>query len=826
MAPPLDVALADCQLSVPRMRLILPALLLAASSAPALAIDPPAQVLQNTVAQDGLLPVHVDRRGGRILLSLPAPDAEGISGRFIYVAALETGLGSASIGLDRALSSGSRLLVFRRVGRKIVAEIENPRFRASGASAEELEGVRHSFAYSTLWMGDIAAETADGRLIVDISSFLARDDLNIARALREQENGDYRLVPELSIADVNFVHVFPRNIELEGRLTFVSARPGPEVANIAPIAGNVSFIVRHSLVALPEPGYEPRRFDPRSGSFGMQVVDFGAPLGRPVVYELANRFRLEHGDPADPRSPVRNPIVFYIDRAAPEPIRTALREGVSWWSDAFAAAGWPGAFRAEIMPVGADPLDIRYNVVNWVNRATRGWSYGQPIVDPRTGEIIKGQVLLGSLRIRQDLIIYQALVGAGLTGTGDPNDPITAALARIRQLGAHEVGHALGLAHNFAASIQGRYSVMDYPAPRVRLVDGRPDLTDAYGAGIGRWDRFAIDWLYGARTDAEGNTRMAAGLAEGLRYVADDDSRAADSPHPLGSLWDDSADPVAELNRMMAVRAAAVARFGPSAIHPGDPQSQLRRAFVPIWLIHRYQVEAAAKLLGGVDFTYAVAGDGHGEARNVPPAAQRRALDALLATLTPAALTVPPQLLANLSAGWSGDNDRQTSIEVMPVAGGPVFDPLAASETGAMVTLTDLLAPQRLNRLEIQNQADPASPSAREAIDRLIARVFDFTGLDASASIVQRRIATTSALALARLQRDPALSPTIALVLSEQISRLAAALARNPDDWSRGLGRLLGDREALTAALADQRRLPRIPPGMPIGAEGEDWPGL
>jgi hypothetical protein len=808
------------------MKLHLAALLLLATASPALAADPPATVLQNTVLQDGLLPVHVDRRGGRILLSLPAPDADGVSGRFIYVAALETGLGSAPIGLDRALSSGSRLLVFRRVGRKIVAEIENPRFRATGQGADEQAGVRHAFATSTIWMGDIAAETPDGRLLVDIASFLTRDDLNLARALREQENGDYRLVPELSVADVNFVHVFPRNIELEGRLTFVSARPGPEVGNIAPVAGNVSFTVRHSLVALPEPGYAPRRFDPRSGSFGTQVVDFGAPLGRPVVYELANRFRLEHSDPADPHSPVRNPIVFYIDRAAPEPIRTALREGVSWWAEAFAAAGWPGAFRAEILPEGADPLDIRYNVVNWVNRATRGWSYGQPIVDPRTGEIIKGQVLLGSLRIRQDLIIYQALVGAGLTGTGDPNDPITAALARIRQLGAHEVGHALGLAHNFAASIQGRYSVMDYPAPRVRLVDGRPDLADAYGVGIGRWDRFAIDWLYGARTDAEGDARMAAGLAQGLRFVADDDSRPADSPHPLGSLWDDGADPVAELERMMIVRAAAIARFGPAAIAAGDPQSQLRRAFVPIWLLHRYQVEAAAKLLGGVDFTYAVNGDGHDEARAVPPAAQRRALDALLATLSPAALTVPPRLLAFLSAGWSGDNDRQTDIETMPLAGGPIFDPLAASEVGAMVTLTDLLAPQRLNRLEIQHQADPASPSAAEAIDRLIDRAFAFAGLDPSAATVQRRVATTTALALARLQRDAALSPTLALALSERLNRLAAQLGRAPDDWSRGLGRLLADREALTAALADQRRLPRIPPGMPIGGEGEDWPGL
>ena len=802
------------------MKLALAALLLAAA-APALAVDPPATVLQNTVAQTGLLPVHVDARAGRIILSLPPPDAEGISGRFIYTAALETGLGSASIGLDRAMNSGSRLIVFRRVGRKLLAEIENPRFRASGAGAGEQQGVRHSFATSTIWMGDIAAETAEGRLLVDISGFLTRDELNIARALREQENGDYRLVPELSVADPNFVRVFPRNIELRGRLTFVGGRPGPEVSNIAPIAGNVSFTIRHSLVALPEPGYVPRRFDPRAGSFGMQVVDFNAPLGRPVVYELANRFRLEREDPADPRSPIRNPIVFYIDRAAPEPIRSALREGVQWWAEAFAAAGWPGAFRAEILPEGADPLDIRYNVVNWVNRATRGWSYGQPIVDPRTGEIIKGQVLLGSLRIRQDLIIYQALVGAGLTGTGDPNDPITAALQRIRQLGAHEVGHALGLAHNFAASIQGRYSVMDYPAPRIGLFIG-PTLTDAYGNGVGRWDKFAVDWLYGARTDEEGATRMAGALQEGLRYVADDDARPADAAHPLGSLWDDGADPVAELDRMMGVRNGAIARFGPAALHPGDPESQLRRAFVPIWLLHRYQVEAAAKLLGGVDFAYALAGDGHGEARPVPAAEQRRALDALLATLRPEALTVPATLLNRLSAGWSGDSDRQTSIEEMPTAGGAIFDPYAATEIAAMVTLTDLLAPERLNRLEIQNQADRAVPAPAEAIDRLLAA----TVPGGASTAVQRRIATTVALALARLQRDSSLSPTIALALSERLARLSAQLVRGGDDWSRGLGRLLGDREALAAALADQRRLPRIPPGMPIGADGEDWPGL
>lgn len=789
----------------------------AALAVPLQAAEPLPKVLAGTTTKSGLLTVHVDKPGGRILVALPAPDAEGVSVRFIYTAALETGLGSPALGLDYALNSGSRLLVFRRIGKKVVAEIENPRFRAAGGSAAEQAGVRRSFATSTLWIGDVAAEGASGGFLVDLAPFLTRDDLGLARALKEQESGDWRLAPELSVADPASVRAFPRNLEMAARLTFTAPKAGPEVDNIAPAAANLTFTVRHSLIALPDPGYLPRRFDPRAGSFGSQVVDFNAPLGAQVVYDLANRFRLEKTDPAAARSPVKKPIVFYIDSAAPEPIRTALREGVAWWRDAFEAAGLQDAFRVEILPDRVDPLDIRYNVVNWVNRATRGWSYGQAITDPRTGEIVKGQVLLGSLRVRQDLIIFQALVGAGLTGTGDPNDPVTAALARIRQLGAHEVGHALGFSHNFAASTQDRYSVMDYPAPRVRLVDGKPDIADAYGVGIGEWDKFAVAWLYGARSDAEAAPVMAAGLQRGLRFVPDQDARAADSPHPEGSLWDDAVDPVAELRRVMDVRRVAVERFGPAALRAGDPQSQLRRSFVPIWLLHRYQVEAASKLLGGVSFTYALTGDGRGTARPVEATRQNAALDALLDTLTPAALTVPPAIQPELSSGWSGENDRQTTLEEMRTAGGPVFDPLAATETAAAVTLTDLLAPNRLNRLEIQNQADASVPSAHDVIDRLIDRAFARPD-----SGVQRRIATTVALSLARAQRDATLSPTVALALSERLNRLAAQLARAKgegvaSDWSKGLGRLLLDREALTAALADPRRLPKVPPGMPIG---------
>lgn len=784
------------------------------------AIEPAAQVLQGTARQDGLLTVHVDRREGEIFLQLPAPDSDGLAGRFIYVSGLETGVGSSRIGLDRVQTGGARMLVFRRVGDRVLAEIENTRFRAATGTPREQQAVRDSFAYSTIWSGEVAAETANGGFLVDIAPFLARDDLQLARALAS-EGGNFEFNAGLSVADTNFVRVFPENLEFRSRLTFAAREPNAEANNIAPVRGNVSVVVRHSLVALPPPGYQPRRFDPRAGSFAMQVVDYSAPLGQPVVYELANRFRLERTDPTAARSPVREPITFYIDSGAPEPIRSALNDGVSWWREAFDNAGFVDAFRVETLPEGVDPLDIRYNVVNWVNRATRGWSYGQVIEDPRTGEIIKGQVLLGSLRVRQDIMIFEALVGAGLTGTGDPNDPITAALQRIRQLGAHEVGHAIGLAHNFAASGQGRYSVMDYPAPRIRLADGLPDITDAYGDGVGRWDNFAINWLYGARNDAEAAQIMEAGIAEGLRFVSDGEARGLGAANPAGSLWDDYADPVAELRRMMEVRRVAVDRFGPAAIGAGQPVSQLRRSFVPIWLLHRYQLEAAGKTLGGVNFEYSVNGDGREQAMPVSAAAQHEALDAMLDTLSPRALSVPANVLPYLSAAYSGNSDRQTEIEIMPTAGGPVFDPLSATEVGAVATLNHMLAPERLNRLEIQAQGDSGLPSAHDVIDALIDRTFGFGGRESDAG-VRRRIATTTALSLARVQRNAELSPTVALALSERLHRLADDLDSGSSgsvhgDWRRGLARLLLDRDALDAAIADEDRLPQVPPGSPIG---------
>lgn len=577
-------------------------------------------------------------------------------------------------------------------------------------------------------------------------------------------------------------------------------------------------MLHHSFVRLPGPGYVPRRFDPRAGGFASQAVDFAAPLGDDVVYDVVNRFRLEKVDPAAPRSRVKKPIVFYIDRAAPGPIRSALVEGVNWWAAAFDRAGYIDAFHAEVLPEGVDPMDVRYNVVNWVNRATRGWSYGQVIADPRTGEIVKGSVLLGSLRVRQDILIYEALVGADKVGTGGPNDPVQVALARIRQLGAHEVGHALGLVHNFAGSTQGRASVMDYPAPRITLVDGKPDLSDAYGVGVGSWDNFAIDWAYGTDSDAAARAKAEAMVASGARFVSDEDARAAESAQPYGSLWDDGADPVAELNRMMTVRAAAVANFGMASLRAGEPVADLRRKFVPLWLVHRYQVEAAAKLVGGMDFSYAVKGDAKPEGAPVAAAKQLAALDSLLAALSPDALSVPPSLLPLMSAGDTGNDNRQYDIEVMGTAGRTVFDPLVAADTGATVVLTPLLATRRLTRLQIQHMADPSLPGVETLLDRLQATVLTRRG-----TVLERRIAYRTLMMLAQVWLGGGTDPEVSAVIGVRLGAFARTLDRDSSDWAKSVAALLRNRDALSAELAKQAKPPSVPQGMPIGSGSGGW---
>jgi hypothetical protein len=792
-----------------------------------------AQATLGLQRRDGLMPVYLDAKAGRVLLAL-RPDTRGDCGEFLYQVYMRSGLGSTPVGIDRSNPGAAGIIAFRRIGPRVIAEIENEGFRADQGDADEKQAVRESFPPSIVWSGEVTAEDADGTVLVDISSFITRDAFGVTEALKAARQGDFRLAADRSYPDVAEAQVFPENLEFDAHETFVSDAPGEEVRGIAPEPHAVTLIEHQSLIKLPAPGFTPRLADPRTGAFNRLVADYAAPLGSPVVYRLAERFRLEKVDPSAARSPVKKPIVFYVDRAAPEPIRAALMEGARWWAQAFDAAGFIDAFKVELLPEGISPLDARYNMINWVHRQTRGWSYGYAVVDPRTGEIVKGAVLLGSLRVRQDRMIFEGLVGADKTGTGAPDDPIVVSLARLRQLAVHETGHALGLEHNFAGStFDDRASVMDYPPPRIGIVNGKFDFSDAYKVGLGTWDRFAIKWLYsevppGPPGQAALERIVRDGYAQGLRYVRDDDARPSGSAQPRGALWDDGPDAVAGLAHALDIRKLALARFGPANLPAGAPLSDLRRVIVPIYLFHRYEVDAAAKSIGGVDFTYQVRGDPLAGARTVAGPAQRRALAAVLATLDPAVLDLPDALIDELSQGRDGAADRQYDTELFSDPATPVFDLQAAAAAAADITLSDLLAPARLNRVGDQGERDPAQLGLHELLDRTVDTAFAARqGAGRAAGlrrVVQSRLVVRLAKVLADRQTTPQVTAEVRAALDRLASKLSALRTGDPAELAQAayLAEIIQNRaydKLAVLAQSDDRRDVSIPPGMPIGEE-------
>jgi Met-zincin/Domain of unknown function (DUF5117) len=665
----------------------------------------------------GYFNLYWDGKAGKLWLEVDKFGTE-----FLYQTGLTAGVGSNDIGLDRGQPGRTRIVRFERSGPKVLLVQENLEYRAVTADEDERRAVKESFAESALWGFQVAAEEQE-RVLVDATDFFLRDAHGVPATLQRNKQGAYKLDASRCAIYLPRTKNFPLNTEVEATLTFAGEEPGPWVREVTPTPEAITVREHHSLVQLPAAGYQTRTYDPRSVFFGIAYMDYATPVDQPIMKRFTARHRLEKKDPTATVSEPVQPIVYYLDRGAPEPIRSALLEGARWWNQAFEAAGYNNAFRVEMMPEGADLMDSRYNVIEWVHRSTRGWSYGAGVIDPRTGEIIKGHVILGSLRVRQDYLIAEGLLAPYDKGGKMSATAQEMALARLRQLAAHEVGHTLGLMHNYAASTVNRSSVMDYPPPLVKLrKDGVPDVSDAYATGIGEWDKVSITWGYsdfapGTDERAALNKILLGAYGRGLRYLTDQDARPAGSSSSVAHLWDSGANAVDELQRVMRVRAAALQRFGENNVREGEPLATIEDRLVPIYMLHRYQAEAASKLVGGLDYTFALRGDGEVATQIVAPVEQRRALAAVLETVKPAALELPEPLLKMIPPRPPMyPRDR----ELFKMHTTPAFDAVAPAEAASQQVLQFLFSPERATRLVEFHARDKANPGLAEVLDAVV----------------------------------------------------------------------------------------------------------
>jgi len=717
----------------------------------------------------GFFTFYWDAKAGKIWLEIDKWNTE-----FLYVESLPAGIGSNDIGLDRGQLGNSSIVRFDRTGPRILLVAPNYNFRATSNNADERLAVRDAFAESTLWGFEVAAEEGN-RVLVDATNFYLRDVHQVTNTLQRGQQGTYRLDTSRSAFYLPNTKNFPQNTEVETTLTFTGEPTGQFVREVVPVPEAITVRERHSFVQLPPAGFKPRVFDPRAGYQGIDYMDFATPIEEPITKRYITRHRLQKKDPGARVSEAVKPIVYYVDRGAPEPVRTALLEGARWWSQAFEALGYKDAFRVEVMPPEVDPMDVRYNVIQWVHRSTRGWSYGNSLVDPRTGEIIQGRVSLGSLRDRQDFLIAEGLLAPyDKTNTASPK-LLEMVLARLRQLSAHEVGHTLGLQHNYAASPVNRASVMDYPAPRAKLgADGVPDLSDAYAKGIGEWDKVAI--AYGYQDFAPGTDEAAAldrtlseAFARGLMYLTDQDARPASSSSSVAHLWDNGSNAIDELNNVMKVRAAALRRFGENNIREGAPMATIEDVLVPIYMYHRYQVEAAAKVIGGQDYTFSLKGKGDRNPQIVSPEEQRRALAAVLETLKPEALAMPESLLRLIPPRPAGYSRNRENFRIRTQ---PVFDALAPAEAVADHVSGFLLNQERAARLVQFHARDQRNPSLAEVIDKILASTWEAPAATGYAGEIQHSVDMIVLVDLMALASGERASNQVRAIASWKIEQL------------------------------------------------------
>ena len=768
---------------------------------------------------EGFFPFYWDGGTGQIWLEIDKLDEE-----FLYVNSLAAGVGSNSLGLDRNQLGQTRLVKFVRIGPKVLMIQVNPAFRATSSNPAERKAVEDAFGRSVVWGFSVAAEQG-GKVLVDATDFLLRDAHGAGDSLSRRGQGSFRTDPSRSAVYMEGTKNFPLNTEFETLITVAGQGTGRLLREVVPDPSAVTVRQHHSFIQLPDDDYKPREFDPRSNYSAMSYRDYATPVDQPLVKRIIRRHRLNKKDPRAEVSDPVEPIIYYVDPGVPEPIRSALIEGAAWWDQAFAAAGYRNAFQVKVLPEGAHPLDVRYNMINWVHRSSRGWSYGASVTDPRTGEIIKGHVALGSLRIRQDYLIAEGLKAAYEEGSDNSKEMLEMALARIRQLSCHEVGHTLGMGHNYASSVNDRASVMDYPHPLIKIAeDGTLDLSDAYDVGVGEFDKVCVAFGYqdfpeGVDEKKETRAILDKALSGGMYFLAGQDAGPG-SAAPLAASWDNGVDAVSELERVMKVRAIALKTFSEKRIRPGTPMALLEEVLLPVYLFHRYQLEAAASPLGGLNYGHKLRGGVQDDPTIVAPGEQRRALNALLHTIQAKTLALDKRILDMIPPrppGYRGG-------ELFPRSTGDTFDPQGAARSAADISVSLLLNPQRAARLVDYNSRNKDNPGLGEVVDALLKASWKTTHSDGVLAETQRTINMVVLARLMNLSVEESTSP--------QVRALAALKLEELEGWLRDRISKTADESQTAhffyaANLIDLFRkdpstvklppFPQIPQGAPIG---------
>jgi len=660
---------------------------------------------KDLVKYEGFFDFYYDIKTDKIYL-----EVENLNSDFLYISSLATGIGSNDIGLDRGQLGSERLVSFQKSGNKLLLIQPNLSFRAITKNKAEENSIKEAFAKSVIY-GFKILETNDDKYLVDFTSFLMQDKHGVADRLKLAKQGVYKIDKTKSAIELNHTKSFPKNSEFEALLTFSGKPTGNLITSgVSPDPSLVSVVQHHSFIELPDNEYKPREFDPRSGALAISFMDYATPVEDEITKKYITRHRLEKIDPNLEYSEAKEPIIYYLDPGTPEPVRSALIEGASWWNEAYEAIGFKNAFQVKILPDDADPMDCRYNVIQWVHRSTRGWSYGASVVDPRTGEIIKGHVSLGSLRIRQDFLIAQALLSKPFVDDNNNDPMLKMAIARIRQLSAHEVGHTIGFAHNFAASTNNRSSVMDYPHPLIKITNDEIDLSEAYAVGIGDWDKVSVAYSYSEFNSEneknELNNILDNAYNDGLRFITDSDARAKSGAHANAHLWDNENDVVKGLDNILAVRDKAINDFSKFNIKSFETYSKLEDVFVPLYFLHRYQTEAVVKLIAGLDYNYATRDDNQTLVEDVSFNRQNKALLSLLKTIDVKNLAIPKSKLKLFPPRAYNYPRTRESFKSMT---GVSFDPFSAVSTASEMSLSLLLNPERMNRLVVQSSLYNAS---------------------------------------------------------------------------------------------------------------------